>query len=170
MPEISTLGWLHTIVGILALLSGAFTLTKYKVISMDTRSGMLYLVCTFIAASSALAIFRHGSFNAAHALAILTLLALLVGTVCAKTRILGAFSPYMQAISYSATLLFHMIPAITDGLMRLPVDDPIVKDIEDPLLKQFYLAFLICYLVGVTLQVIWLKRGGAVAAAPAPQA
>jgi len=38
-----------------------------------------------------------------------------------------------------------MIPAITDGLMRLPVDAPIVTQLEDPLLKSFYLAFLIIY-------------------------
>jgi len=59
---------------------------------------------------------------------------------------------------YSATLLFHMIPAITDGLMRLPVGHPVVTDIEDPLLRSFYLAFLIVFIVGFIFQVIWLRK------------
>ena len=158
MPEISLFGWFHTIVGIIALLSGFYTLAKYKTIEWENPTGKVYLICTFIAAASALGIFRHGTFNPAHALAILTLLALAAGTIAYKTNILKGFSKYFQAISYSATLLFHMIPAITDGLMRLPVDAPIVTNIEDPLLKQFYLAFLITYLVGITAQCIWLRK------------
>ena len=53
-----------------------------------------------------------------------------------------------------------MIPAITDGLRRLPVGDPIVTKVEDPLLLNFYLAFLVTYLIGVTAQIIWLRKSG----------
>jgi hypothetical protein len=42
--------------------------------------------------------------------------------------------------------------------MRLPTDGPIVTDIEDPLLRGFYLAFLVAYVVGFSLQVIWLRK------------
>jgi len=54
--------------------------------------------------------------------------------------------------------LFHMIPAITDGLRRLPVDDPVITSFEDPLLGKFYLAFLIIYVVGVALQMLYLRK------------
>ena len=158
MPEITPFGWFHTIMGIIALISGYYTLVKDKVITIEALSGKVYLLSTFIAAASALGIFKHGGFGVAHALAVLTLLALLAGTIAAKTNILGKFSPYFQAMCYSATLLFHMIPAITDGLMRLPVGDPIVTDIQDPLLRGFYLAFLVTYIVGYVLQVLWLKK------------
>lgn len=158
MPEISLFGWFHTVIGIIAVLSGFYTLAINKIIRWEDLAGKIYLVCTLLAATSALAIFRQGGFNAAHALAILTLLALIGGTIAAKTNILKSLSPYAHAMCYSATLLFHMIPAITDGLMRLPVDDPIVKNIEDPLLKGFYLAFLVTYVVGFGLQVLWLKK------------
>jgi len=103
-------------------------------------------------------IFRHGGFGVAHALAVLTLLALALGTIAAMTRLFGALSAYIQAMSYSATLLFHMIPAITDGLMRLPADNPIVTNIEDPLLKGFYLAFLVTYIIGTGIQVLLLRK------------
>ena len=48
MPEIIPLGWFHTIMGIVALVSGASTLFKYKEISHRTRSGQIYLLTTFI--------------------------------------------------------------------------------------------------------------------------
>jgi uncharacterized membrane protein len=158
MPGISLFGWFHTVVGILALLTGFYTLAKYRVISLEQATGKTYLVLTLIAAASALAIYKHGGFGVAHALAVLTILAVLVGAIAEKTRTVGKLSRYLQAASYSATLLFHMIPAITDGLMRLPSDAPIVTEIEDPLLLGFYMAFLAAYILGFGLQVIWLRK------------
>lgn len=158
MPEISILGWFHTSIAIIALISGVYSLAKYKLIQPYNLSGKIYLICTLIAAITALSIFRHGGFGPAHGLAVLTLAALLVGTIAAKMTVFGKFSPYVQATSYSATFLFHMIPAITDGLMRLPVDSPIVTNIEDPLLRGFYLAFLAIYVVGLGLQIRLLRN------------
>ena len=158
MPEISIFGWFHTIIAIVALIAGYYSLVKYKYILLDNNAGKIYVLSTLLAAASALAIFRHGGFGVAHALAVLTLLALAVGTIAAKTRLLGKFSPYLQALSYSATLLFHMIPAITYGLMRLPPENPIVTDIEDPLLKGFYLFFLASYLAIVVWQFMSLRK------------
>ena len=158
MPEISLFGWFHTIIAMVALVAGYYSLVKYKYILIDNNAGRIYLLCTLLAASSALAIFRHGGFGAAHGLAVLTMLALLVGTVAAKTQLFGKLSSYLQALSYSATLLFHMIPAITDGLMRLPTDAPIVTDIKDPLLKGFYLFFLVCYLIIVVWQFMSIRK------------
>jgi len=158
MPEISLLGWFHTGIAIVALIVGVYSLAKFKVISFSQQTGKIYLICTLITAGTALMIYRHDGFGVAHALAVLTLLALCVGYVAEKFQLFGKFSAYIQAMSYSGTFLFHMIPAITDGLMRLPVDGPIVTSIEDPLLKNFYLAFLITYILGFVLQIRWLRN------------
>jgi len=158
MPEISLLGWFHTGIAVIALITGFYSLARFKFILLEHKVGKVYLLCTLAAATTALAIFRHGGFGAGHALAVLTILALIVGTIAATTNLFLSLSAYIQATSYSATLLFHMIPAITDGLMRLPADAPIVTNIEDPLLKGFYMAFLIIYLIGVTKQFLIIKR------------
>jgi hypothetical protein len=158
MPEITLFGWFHTAMGVIALVSGFYALAKHKVIRTQDLSGQVYFWCTLLAAASSLAIYKHGGFGIAHALGVLTLLALAIGALAEKTKILGRLSPYAQAMFYSATLLFHMIPAITDGLMRLPVDNPVVTNIEDPLLKGFYLAFLVTYVIGFALQVLWLRK------------
>ena len=158
MPEMTPLGWFHTILGVTALVSGVYTLAKFKELTLQTRSGQIYLVATLITAGTALAIFQHGGFGPAHGLAVMTLLALTVGTVAATTNLFGKLSRYVQAFSYTATLLFHSIPAVTDSLMRLPVGDPVLTSIEDPILKMCYLALLVAFLIGVSLQFRWIYR------------
>lgn len=158
MPEMIPLGWLHTILGIGAVVSGFYTLIKYRVVSLANRSGKLYVLLTLIVAGTALGIYNQGGFGIAHNLAILTLVALAGGVVMEKTRLFGSFSKYCQALGYSSTLLFHMIPAITDFLRRLPVGDPFINTLEDPLLRQFHLAFLAIFVVGVIAQALWLRK------------
>jgi Mg/Co/Ni transporter MgtE len=131
MPEMTLLGWFHTILGILAVLSGFYTIYKYKVISSEVGSGKLYVLVTLLVAGSALGIYNQGGFGVAHVLAVLTLIALAGG---------------------------YIMPAITDFLRRLPVGDPFIDSFEDPLLLNFHMAFLIIYVLGIIAQMIWLKR------------
>ena len=56
MPEMTLLGWFHTILGILAVLSGFYTIYKYKVISSEVGSGKLYVLVTLLVAGLALGI------------------------------------------------------------------------------------------------------------------
>ena len=158
MPEMTLLGWFHTIVGVVALISGFYTIFKYKVISLEEPSGKLYLISTLIVAGSALGIYNQGGFGIAHMLAVLTLIALLGGVIMEKGKLFVSFSKYFQALGYTSTLLFHMIPAITDFLRRLPVGDPFIDSFEDPLLMNFHLSFLLIYLIGLIAQIFWLKK------------
>ena len=144
--------------GIIALLSAGFALARFKEISPRTRSGQIYLATTLITAGTALAIFQHGEFGPGHLLAVMTLVALAVGTVAATMKPFGKLSRHVQAVSYSATLFFHCIPAVTDGLLRLPVGNPVLTSIEDPILKMCYLGLLALFLVGVSLQLRWIHR------------
>lgn len=158
MPEILPIGWFHTGMGIIALVSGVFTLVKYKEISLRSRSGQVYLATTLITAGTALFIFQRGEFGPGHVLAVMTFLALALGTVAATIEPFGKWSRYVQAICYSATLLFHSLPAVTDGLLRLPVGNPVLTSIEDPILRTCFLGLFILYLVGVSLQLRWIHR------------
>ncbi len=158
MPEMIPLGWFHTVMGVIALVSGVFTLARFKEISLQTRSGQIYLAATLITAGTALAIFQRGEFGPGHALAVLTLAALAVGTLAATTNLFGKISRYVRAVSYSATLLFHCLPAITDGLLRLPIGDPVLTSLEDPVLKMCYLVLLVLFLIGASVQLRWIHR------------
>ena len=158
MPEMTLLGWFHTVIGVGAVLSGLYTIFKYKVIYLEEFTGKLYLFLTLIVAGSALGIYNQGGFGIAHVLAVLTLIAIAGGFVMEKTKLFGSFSKYLQALAYTSTLLFHMIPAITDFLRRLPVGDPFVDSFEDPLLVNFQLSFLLIFVLGVIAQIFWLKN------------
>ena len=103
------------------------------------------------------AIYNQGGFGIAHVLGVLTLFALFVGMIVEKKELFGSLSKYIQALAYTSTLLFHMIPAITDFLRRLPIGDPFINSFEDPLLSNFLSAFLIIYILFFNLQVFWLK-------------
>lgn len=59
MPEITLLGWIHTIIAIVALIAGFYTLAVYKVIKPEQKTGQLYLICTLITAATALMIYKH---------------------------------------------------------------------------------------------------------------
>ncbi len=152
------LGWFHTILGIGAVLIGFYTVFKYKVISLQEFTGRIYLILTLIVAVSALGIYNQGGFGIAHMLAVITLIALLGGLMMEKTELFGPLSKYFQALGYTSTLLFHMIPAITDFLRRLPIGDPFIDSFEDPLLMKFHLSFVLIYLIGITAQMFWLKE------------
>ena len=46
MPAMTALGWFHTVMGIIALSSGAYALYQYKEIVPGNRSGLIYLAAT----------------------------------------------------------------------------------------------------------------------------
>jgi hypothetical protein len=144
--------------GIFALLSGFYSLVKYKIINSQNTSAKIFLICTLIAAVTALTLYKQGGFGVGHMLAVLTLLALFVGRINEKGLFFGWLAPYFQAICYTSLFLFHSIPAITDGLRRLPVDDPVITTLTDPLLMGFYAAFFLIYFIVLILQMIWVKR------------
>ena len=125
---------------------------------MEEGSGRLYVYVTLLVAGSALGIYNQGGFGIAHVLAVLTLIAIAGGFVMEKTKLFRSFSKYLQALAYTSTLLFHMIPAITDFLRRLPVGDPFIDSFEDPLLVNFHLAFLLIFVIGIITQIFWLKK------------
>ena len=58
MPEITFIGWIHTAVAIIAIVSGFLSLVRHKVILPENRSGQIYLIGTLITAVTALAIYQ----------------------------------------------------------------------------------------------------------------
>ena len=158
MPAISFLGWVHTILGISALLIGFYSLAKYKFIKARNLSGEIYLFATLIVAISSLFIYHQGGFGPAHFMGVLAVVAVVVGFITEKKKIFGIFSSYIETIAYTSTFLFHVLPAITDGLRRLPPSDPFIDSFEDPLLLNFFLLFTSMYIVGLGIQLILVFR------------
>jgi hypothetical protein len=159
--DISFIGWIHTLIALIAILSGAYSLKKYTIIETKNFSAKIFIVTTIIAAVTALLIYKRG-FGVGHLLAIITLLAFIFGYINERGWFFGFLAPYFQTVSYSAIFLFHMIPGITEILRRFPPDNPIVIDsnVDHPILISFYITFFISYLIITTNQIIWLQKRG----------
>ena len=159
--DISFNGLIHTLIALIAILSGAYSLKKYTIIETKNFSAKIFIVTTIIAAITALLIYKRG-FGVGHLLAIITLLAVIFGYINERGLFFGFLAPYFQTVSYSALFLFHMIPGITEILRRFPPDNPIVIDsnVDHPILISFYITFFISYLIITTNQIIWLQKRG----------
>ena len=158
MLGLTAFGAFHTAIALVAVACGFIALARDKQISSGTRVGQAYLVTTLATAVTALGIFHHGGFGPPHVLALLTIGALGVGTTAGRSRLFGRASRDVQAISYSSTILFHMIPAVSESATRLPPGAPLVASLDAPVLRGVALVLLAAFLVGVTLQVRWLRR------------
>jgi hypothetical protein len=103
---------------------------------------------------SGLFIFRHGTFGVPHAIAVLTLIVLVLAIAAEKRAIFGRVS----VVGYSATLFLHMIPGFTETATRIPPGAPLASGPEAPGLRAAVgVAFLVC-LIGAALQVRRIRR------------
>jgi hypothetical protein len=157
--DISIIGWIHTLIALVAIASGSYSLKNHTIIETKNLSAKIFVLATVVAALTALLIYKRG-FGVGHLLAIVTLLAVIFGYINEKGLFFGFLAPYLQTISYSALFLFHMVPGITEVLRRFPRDNPIVIDsnIDHPILISFYITFFISYLIITTNQIMWLKK------------
>ena len=157
--EISFIGWIHTILGTLAILIAIFIIATQGFITVKNSLGKFYLIATVITAATALMLYKNGGFNLAHLLAVFTLIAIFLGLASEKYNILG-ISKYLQAMSYTGSVLFHLIPGIAEVNKRLPLDNPMGLSVDDPINIRYYLIFtLICGITVLTQWVyIWKKK------------
>lgn len=157
MFGLTSLGVFHTLIGLIAVAAGLVALIRDKEISPRNSLGKIYLVTTVVTCVTAFGIFQHGGFGKGHALAILTLLTLVVAAIAGYTRLFGRASRYVETVSYSATFLFHWIPAITETSTRLPPGAPLASSPEAVGLQAATGVLVTLFLIGATLQVRRLR-------------
>ena len=152
MLGLTTLGTFHTAVGLVAMTAGVVALVRDKEISSGNRIGKLYVILTLVTVGTAFGMFPHG-FGKPHALGILTLVVLLIALAAEYGCVFGRFSRPVGTVSYSATFLFHWIPAIAETTTRLPIGAPLFHDPEAPGLKMMFAVLIVLFLVGARLQI-----------------
>ncbi|PFH09993.1 hypothetical protein BCF11_2398 [Collimonas sp. PA-H2] len=157
MFGLTTLGLFHTVISLIAVAAALIAFFKYKEISWNNGLGKIYVIATVVTCLTGFGIFQHGGFGKPHALGIITLLALAIAALAEQTALLGRLARYVAVIGYSATVLFHMIPAITEASTRLPLGHPLLANAEDPALKTATAVLLALFLIGAALQVRRLR-------------
>ncbi len=161
MFGLTQLGIVHTAISLIAVVAGILALVRYREISAANVVGRIYLTTTFLTATTGLGIFQHGGFGPPHALSVMTLVALAVGLLAAKTRLFGYAARTVRAICYTSTVFFHTIPGFTESLTRLPFGHPVLPSQEAPEFQVIYGVLLLLFVIGLSFQLRWLRRQAA---------
>jgi hypothetical protein len=158
MFGISALGWLHTLGSLPAIPLAAYMFVRHGRIVARSVPGMAYLVFMLLGASSVFLIAKQPASNA---IALLTLIVLLAGYGVGRIPALGRAGVYLETILLSVTAFFLMLPTVSEVLRRVPDGHPIVTDLQAPLLIGAQAGLLLALVIGVTAQVVYLRRQGA---------
>lgn len=156
--NLSSFGAIHTLIALVAVAFGILALVRYGEIGTRTRAGTAYVLLTVATSVTGLFIFRHGGFGAPHALAIMTLVVLLIAYTAERAPTYRKLPRYVAVLGYSLTLFFHLIPGLTETGTRLPVGNPVFTGPEDPTLKLCVGIGFLLYLAGAARQVMRIAR------------
>ena len=150
---LTTLGIIHTAISLIAVGAGIVALVRDKQIIGRDRLGQVYIWTTVVTCLTGFPIVRHGGFGAPHATGIVTLITLVIAWQAGRGKWFGRAARYVEVVSYSATFLFHMIPAFVETSTRLPVGAPLVADRNGREVQLATGVLLLLFLIGATLQV-----------------
>jgi hypothetical protein len=158
MLGLTTLGIIHTAISLIAVGAGIVTLARDKQIIGRNRVGRLYIWTTVVTCVTGFPIMQHGGFGKPHATGIITLLTLVIAWQAGRGKWFGGATRSVEVVSYSATFLFHMIPAFVETSTRLPVGAPLVTNRDGREVQVVTGILFALFLVGATLQLRRLRK------------
>jgi hypothetical protein len=157
MFGISPLGWVHTLGSLPAIPLAIYMLARHGRIVPRSTPGLVYFVSMLIGAIS---VFLIAHAPVSNGIAIVTILLLLAGYGVGRIERLGRIRIYLETICLSLTVFLLMLPTATETLRRVPDGHPFVTDLSSPLLRAVQTGLLVALLLGVTTQVIYLRKQG----------
>lgn len=158
MFGISPLGWLHTLGSLPAIPLALYMFARHGRIVPRSGAGLAYFVSMLLGASTVFLVARQPVSNA---IAVVTLVLLVVGYGVGRIGALGRARVYLETILLSLTAFLLMLPTVTEVLRRVPDGHPLVTDLHAPLLVGAQGSLLLALVLGVTAQVVYLRRQGA---------
>lgn len=158
MFGISPLGWLHTLGSLPAIPLALYMFARHGRIVPRSGAGLAYFASMLLGASTVFLVARQPVSNA---IAVVTLVLLVVGYGVGRIGVLGRARVYLETILLSLTAFLLMLPTVTEVLRRVPDGHPLVTDLHAPLLVGAQGSLLLALILGVTAQVVYLRRQGA---------
>ena len=157
---ITYMGWFHTIVGIPAILVAIYLLFRDRFIYINTGLAKFYLIATYVTCISSLFIYRAtGTFNMAHALSVMTIAAVHFAMTLHVEDIFGSLTIYLKQLSLTGTVFFSMLPTTVEVLKRVPPSNPLASSIEDPLVLNFYMSYVVIFGIFAAYQIFTISKG-----------
>ena len=157
---ITYMGWFHTIVGTPAIVAGLYLILRDRFIYIDKDLAKFYLIATVITSASSLFIFRAtGAFNMAHFTSVIIILAALFAYILHKKSIFGSLNIYLKQLALTGTVFFSMLPTTVEVLKRVPPSNPLASSIEDPLVQNFYMSYVVIFGIFAAYQIFKISKG-----------
>ncbi|MFJ6024122.1 hypothetical protein ACIQC9_05945 [Brevundimonas sp. NPDC092305] len=162
LPELSPLGWFHTLGSLPAVPIGLALMIRHGRIDPASLWGKIYLLFMFIGAISGVLVIRDAP---GVAISILSLGSLVVGSLVRFATPLGRHRGWIETVAMSTSLFTLLLPSVTETLTRLPAGNPVADSPQAPLVVAFQLTLLVALIVVITLQLRSRRRVGLTAAA-----
>jgi drug/metabolite transporter (DMT)-like permease len=155
---LSLLGIIHTGLSVVPLIAGLVAFQRHGRIDPDTTAGKLYWLGMIASVLTSFGLSSTGHFNAGHALGILALVVMGMGTVATRIRFLGRAAIYLQTVAMSFSFLLLMVPGTNETLSRLPPSHPIGNGPASPAVQAALGCVLVVFLLGTAYQLFRLRR------------
>ena len=155
MFGISPLGWVHTLGSLPAIPVALYMFASHGRIVPRSGLGAVYFVSMLIGAGT---VFLVAHQPVSYGIGAATILLLLAGYGAGLLPILGGAAKYVETICLSLTVFLLMLPTVTETLRRVPDGHPLVTDLKSPLLLGTQASLLAILIIGLTTQLIYLRR------------
>lgn len=155
MFGISPLGWVHTIGSLPAIPAALYMFARHGRIMPRTGLGAVYFASMLIGAAT---VFLVAHQPVSYGIGAATLLLLLAGYGADRLPIAKSVSIYVETILLSLTAFLLMVPTVGETLRRVPDGHPLVTDLKSPVLLGAQGGLFVALIVGVTAQIIYLRR------------
>jgi len=162
MFGITPLGWVHTLGSLPAIPAAAYMFAAHGRIVPRSPAGFVYLVSMLIGGAT---VFLVAKQPVSQAVGAITLLLLVIGYGVGRLPIPDRVAAYVETITLSVTAFLLMLPTATEILRRVPDGHPFVTDLQSPLLLGVQGSLFAALLLGLTVQILVLRRKPGSAAA-----
>lgn len=157
MFGISPLGWVHTLGSLPAIPAAVYMFVRYGRIVPRSTAGSVYFVSMLIGAVS---VFLVAHQPVSYGIAVATLFFLLAGYGVGRLLKTGSAATYVETVFLTMTAFLLMVPTVTETLRRVPDGRPFVTDLQSPLLLGFQGSLVVMLIVGLSIQILHLRRKG----------
>jgi hypothetical protein len=157
MFGISPLGWLHTLGSLPAIPLAIYMLARHGRIVPRSVAGAIYFVSMLI---GGLTVFLVAKQPASYVIGVATLALLMAGYGVGYVSRLGRVAAYLETIFLTLTVFLLMVPSVNETLTRVPDGSPIASGPGSPILLGALGSLVVMLVVGLPLQIIYLRRQG----------
>lgn len=154
LPQLTAIGWFHTLGSLPAVPIALYLLIRHGRILPGTAMGKAYLFFMFVGAISGVIVIKDPP---GVLISILSLGSLTVGATIGKVAALARHRWWIETAALSTSIFTLFLPSLTETLTRLPAGNPVAESPQAPLVVAVQLSLLLMLIVGLTLQLRFLK-------------